>query len=33
MEIKEALTRSKSKGSEVGRERIWIVKSGREELK
>jgi hypothetical protein len=33
MEIKKALTRLKSKGTEVGREIIWIAKSGREEIK
>jgi hypothetical protein len=33
MEIKKALTRFKSKGTEVGRERIWIAKSRREENK
>jgi len=33
MEIKKTLTRSKSKETEVGRERIWIAKSGREEIK
>ena len=33
MEIKKALTRLKSKGIEVGRETVWIAKSGREEIK
>jgi hypothetical protein len=33
MEIKKALTSLKSKGTEVGRERRWTAKSGREEIK
>jgi hypothetical protein len=33
MDIKQALTRFKSKGTEEGRERICIAKSGREEIR